>query len=96
MKEDVSGVTLEHFLLEEAEQLVVEREQPAREQPGDDDDVIVIAIAIVIVIVIFEGLCGWKKRCWKLTRRGLAICEVTPGNWATGPRKTEVTWQLGC
>ena len=48
MKEDISGVTLEHFLLEEAEKLVVEREQPAREQPGDDDD--------VIVIVIFERL----------------------------------------
>ena len=34
LQDDISGVTLEHFLLEETEQLVVEREQPTSEQPG--------------------------------------------------------------
>ena len=34
LQDDISSVALEHFLLEETEQLVVEGEQPAGEKPG--------------------------------------------------------------
>ena len=36
LQDDISSVALEHFLLEETEQLVVEGEQPAREKPGGE------------------------------------------------------------
>ena len=34
LQDDISSIALEHFLLEETEQLVVEGEQPAGEKPG--------------------------------------------------------------